>query len=1031
MKIKRCITALLALALLLFLPWAVMAAPVGKITNLQGNVDITVRGKAARIASPGDSVNVGDFIRTKSKSKAEITFNEGNILRLAENTRVGITEYMSGKKKNSSILNLFRGKIQNIVKTIGAITGGRYEVHTPTAVCGVRGTFWYNIITNQGYSETIVVEGSVSVHSANNPNAGQTVNAGQGAFIAGPSSGVQLRSVSSKQLDAMKNATEISGSSGNSGDSGGTGSSGGSSGSGSSGSYGNSGGADGTGTGDSGGTGSSGFTPPPPSATTSTYTPPIVVPPVNTATTSTTTTANNLNLNITPAGSFSHQIDEGGTITGQSSDGSTFNLTVSGAMTGTADDPAAGLISGKITSDTTVTSGDTSTVTESTVVSGVSGYMMGLPDQSRTTAKALIYSIYVNNDGQAGYLFSPDPMNATFSTSSFSGTGTAVKYAPAATSSFTPSTLALSVLTDLSLPAFGNIYFNPSGYVSLSCSNATCESEARGINVTGGKIGVWGAYSTSTGVTYSNAGGFTSFSNAKYINYDSDKKAALFSDNLTGAVDTAAKEVSIKGDFLYMSTLYKGSITMNHLGYYDASNIYTSISSGTIQLVPMAFANDLSLSLTDVSGIMGSATALWTNTSVPVTMIGTYSVPNVYNVLSGNWQSKNYLLGSGNLTNDSGGAYKGYLNTQLLLSSTNTISTDALALYVDASGNIGILRGNIPGSVYSSESGFKAEGELNRIEMATTTGIPAGTFVSSGTTSSSFTLSANVSNILSGGPSLNLNTLDSNWLDITGYNWGIGKIYSEGTYTGDPQGNAVFSYERSGSAGTESFFYTQLESSWSSGNGGYFLGNVAGASADWTSASTSVFGGTVKGVFNAATAATWYATALATRIETGDFVALAATAAGRAKLDSLNIPSVQVGSVDLSGSRGGVGDQLSVSMTGVNFYAYSSGAAPKIFATGNVTGSYDVSTLGGATPAAVNLTGSNGNNIAFTAGAVTVTPTVWDTTNGKWAAQVSGTGTVTSPATSITINGGAAGKLNNGSGGITGSLTGTASGTVR
>jgi hypothetical protein len=255
-KIKYPISALLAL--LLLLPLAALAAPVGKISNLAGNVDITVAGKSARIAIMGDSVNIGDFIRTKSKSKVEITFNEGNILRLAENTRVGITQYMSGEKQNSSILNLFRGRIQNVVKSIG-IGGGRYEVHTPTAVCGVRGTFWF-VGQENGKTDVAVLEGTVAATSyVPAETAGGTpqqveviLNAGQGTVLTGTTT-PQVTTISDQQFQQLRNATEISETSGSSG-----------------------------GTGYNAGFGS---TPPPPPVqpqplpASPTYTPPIVVPP--------------------------------------------------------------------------------------------------------------------------------------------------------------------------------------------------------------------------------------------------------------------------------------------------------------------------------------------------------------------------------------------------------------------------------------------------------------------------------------------------------------------------------------------------------------------------------------------------------------------------------------------------------------------------------------------------------------------------------------------------------------------------------
>jgi len=79
---------LLILALIAFIPDSSLSAQVGKFTGVEGNVDVTVPGKAAKRVSVGEPVQVGDIIRTKSKSKCEVTFLDGNIVRFAENTRL-------------------------------------------------------------------------------------------------------------------------------------------------------------------------------------------------------------------------------------------------------------------------------------------------------------------------------------------------------------------------------------------------------------------------------------------------------------------------------------------------------------------------------------------------------------------------------------------------------------------------------------------------------------------------------------------------------------------------------------------------------------------------------------------------------------------------------------------------------------------------------------------------------------------------------------------------------------------------------
>jgi hypothetical protein len=661
-------------------------------------------------------------------------------------------------------------------------------------------------------------------------------------------------------------------------------------------------------------------------------------------------------------------------------------------MTGTADNPGAGLINGTIK-------------TGSAITSGISGYMMGLPNLSRTGATALLSAIYVNNDGQAGFLLAP--LAATFTSNAFHGTGVAVKYPAIASTSFTPSTLSPIILNN-NVPVIGNLSIY-SDNIYVGCSAGSCQGESRGIAVNGGGIiGVWGGYSQSG--TYYNDGGITSFAGRRFISYDSINKISRYSENLSGIVDTVAQEVSMSGDFLYLSPLYKGTTTLNHFGYYGSMNFYTSISSGTFQLLPMAFANELSLSLSGISGIMGSTASLWT-TAPSVTMIGTYSGFSGYNVISGGWESKNYLLGSGTLTNDGGGAYKGFLNTHLLLSTTNTINTDALALYADTSGNIGVLRGSTAGSAYSAQYGFKAEGSLNRIAMTGTA--DPNTLYS--ITPNSYT-GANFSTLA--GPARTMTALTSEGLAIPGALWGVGQTHTEGTYSGDPRGDVVvYSYDvKSGvnTVGTESVVGTQISAgtSWTS-SGGYFQSNIAGASANWQAAATFVLGGRVQGTFDASN---WSATTLATKIETTTFVNMAAdwsVGGGRDKLASLNIPGYIVGSVNMSLS-GGDPYWNSLNINNMGFYASTSGAKPQIWASNNVTGTLvSVAPTIGANSV---LAGSAGGS-AFTANFV-----VNNWSGGKWGANI--TNGIIAPAlnTATKFQGGAAGA-------ITGnSISGTASG---
>lgn len=141
------------------------AAPVGKITATEGRVDVLKTGQ--NMVAPvvaGGPVDVGDIYRARSGSRAEIIFTNNNVMRIAPNTRVEIKEYMVEGDKSSAVMNLHRGRVQTIasqefVKKAAAFAeGNKFEVHTPNAVAGIRGS---NMITfyEKGWSGALFLAG--------------------------------------------------------------------------------------------------------------------------------------------------------------------------------------------------------------------------------------------------------------------------------------------------------------------------------------------------------------------------------------------------------------------------------------------------------------------------------------------------------------------------------------------------------------------------------------------------------------------------------------------------------------------------------------------------------------------------------------------------------------------------------------------------------------------------------------------------------------------------------------------------------
>ena len=142
---SRILNLAVAVTVILLLAAApVFADAVGKISFLNGRVDILPQGQGIAIPlESGAPVSLKDIIRTKSNSRAEITFNDGTVVRLAEGTRVEVKNYLfdeSGARKKG-VLNLLRGKIRDIVPK-----GSKgIDVLTPNAKASAMGSDFFFI----------------------------------------------------------------------------------------------------------------------------------------------------------------------------------------------------------------------------------------------------------------------------------------------------------------------------------------------------------------------------------------------------------------------------------------------------------------------------------------------------------------------------------------------------------------------------------------------------------------------------------------------------------------------------------------------------------------------------------------------------------------------------------------------------------------------------------------------------------------------------------------------------------------------
>ena len=138
---------------------------VGRLTQVEGRVDILRGGELPAIpVKVDDGVQTGDVLRTKSLSKAQITFIDNSTLTIAPESRVAIEAYMfdSAQNKRNAVVQLFQGLAHVVVNKVFKSAEPDFVVKTQTAIMGVRGTE-FGIRLQPNSSEVLNFEGLLQV----------------------------------------------------------------------------------------------------------------------------------------------------------------------------------------------------------------------------------------------------------------------------------------------------------------------------------------------------------------------------------------------------------------------------------------------------------------------------------------------------------------------------------------------------------------------------------------------------------------------------------------------------------------------------------------------------------------------------------------------------------------------------------------------------------------------------------------------------------------------------------------------------
>lgn len=188
-----------------------------ELTSFSGEVTVSLSG-ADGPAEPQEGMKLesGDMISTGSGGSAELSFNEdnSNVVRLSENTTASVV--MSGDEK----LEMTEGEI--LASVSGLSSGSSFEIRTPTAVSGARGTDWVTKVSGDGtdveavddipYVKHFESEGKVSTEPVFiNPGQMTTVRRFQRPEAPRPMQIQRRQQWQSMKQDVRKRAKEAAG----------------------------------------------------------------------------------------------------------------------------------------------------------------------------------------------------------------------------------------------------------------------------------------------------------------------------------------------------------------------------------------------------------------------------------------------------------------------------------------------------------------------------------------------------------------------------------------------------------------------------------------------------------------------------------------------------------------------------------------------------------------------------------------------------------------------------------------------------
>jgi hypothetical protein len=138
------------------------AADYSFVSTLEGNAQIKKTGTAEWVkAELNTALSANDTIKTGPNERLSVTFFDGSTIDLEPNTQIEVKELVQGDKTSIRLKQEIGNTLSKVKKL--ADPASRYEIETPAAVAGVRGSEMKVNVSADGTTEVQNIEGNIFV----------------------------------------------------------------------------------------------------------------------------------------------------------------------------------------------------------------------------------------------------------------------------------------------------------------------------------------------------------------------------------------------------------------------------------------------------------------------------------------------------------------------------------------------------------------------------------------------------------------------------------------------------------------------------------------------------------------------------------------------------------------------------------------------------------------------------------------------------------------------------------------------------